>query len=112
MISEDRQTVAAVAHGDFDGETQMTGDKLVRGITVAVLAPTFGEVILLVSFEHLETPDVVEITFTASASNERWFTPCSNCEARELSLNAHFSRSVVRGWIYRLPLEDLSRLTK
>src|SRR4051812_49787734 len=77
----------------------MTCDELVRSVTVAVLAPTFGEVIFLVSFEHRETPDVVEITLTASASNERWFAPCSNGEARELSLNAHISRSVVESWI-------------
>jgi len=35
----------------------MARDKLIRGITVAVLAPTFGEAVLLVSFQHLEAPD-------------------------------------------------------
>jgi len=43
----------------------------VRGITVTVLAPTFGELVLLVPFERLETPDVVEIVFTDSISDER-----------------------------------------
>jgi hypothetical protein len=71
MISENGQTIAAAAHGDFGGETQMTCDKLVRGITVTVLAPTFGERVLLVPFEHLETPDVVQITLTDFISNER-----------------------------------------
>src|ERR1700730_2375230 len=65
------QTIAAVAHGDSRGETQMACDKLVRGITVTVLATTFGELVLLVPFEHLETPDVVQITLTDSIPNER-----------------------------------------
>jgi hypothetical protein len=38
MISETGQTIAAVAYGDFGGETQMACDKLVRSITVTTTA--------------------------------------------------------------------------
>ena len=67
----------------------MACDELVRGITVAELAPTFGKLILLLPLEHREASDLVEIAVAASASDEHRFAPCSNCEARELSLNAH-----------------------
>jgi hypothetical protein len=73
----------------------MTRDKLVRGIAIAAFAPAFGEFILLVPFEQGKALDVVEIIFAASIPGERRLTPCSSCEARELSLNAHISRSVV-----------------
>ncbi|WP_334408015.1 hypothetical protein [Bradyrhizobium sp. AZCC 2289] len=86
----------------------MTCDKLIRGITVAVLAPAFGEPVLLVSFEHLEAPDVVEITFAASISGKRWCVPCSSCEARELSLNAHFSHSAVKVSFRHLKFERIT----
>src|ERR1700737_1418287 len=69
------KTVTAIAHGDFGGETQMTCDKLIRGISVAVLAPTFGEAVLLVSFQHLEAPDIAEITLAASISDKPWCVP-------------------------------------
>ncbi len=82
----------------------MTCDKLVRGIAVTVLAPTFGELVLLVPFEHLEAPDVVQITFTDSICDERWFTPGSRCEAPKLSLNAHIGPFVVEAG-FLLPLE-------
>jgi hypothetical protein len=77
----------------------MAGDKRVRGITVAVLAPTLCEFILLVSFEHRETPNVIQISLAASISSERGLAPCSSCEACELALNAHVSRSMVENWI-------------
>jgi hypothetical protein len=73
----------------------MTCNKLVRGVTVAVLAPAFGEPVLLVPFEHREATDVGEITVAASVSDKRRLTPCQSRDARELSLNAHVSRSVV-----------------
>jgi hypothetical protein len=73
----------------------MTCNKLVRGVTVAVLAPTFGQPVLLVPFEHRETSDVGEITSAASVSDKRRLTPCQSRDARELSLNVHVSRSVV-----------------
>jgi hypothetical protein len=37
----------------------MTCDKLVRGITVAAFAPSPGEFVLLLPFEHGKTPDLV-----------------------------------------------------
>ena len=70
------KTITAVTHGDLDRETQMTGDELVGGITVAVLAPAFGELIFLVPFEHREAPDVVEIGLPSSISDRRRLTPC------------------------------------
>jgi len=36
----------------------MTCNKPMRGITVTVLAPTFGELVLLVPFQQLETPGI------------------------------------------------------
>jgi hypothetical protein len=71
----------------------------VRGITVAVLAPTFGEVVFLVPFKHLETPDVTQITLADSISGEPHFIPGSRCEACELSLNAHNSSFVAENWV-------------
>src|SRR5882757_5706821 len=91
----DGKTVAAVTHGDLGGKTQMTGNEPVCGITVAMLAPTFGKPVLLVFFEHFEAPDIVEIAPTVAISDKGCFAPCSSCEARELSLNAHIIRSVV-----------------
>src|SRR5882672_2959048 len=97
MIFRNRQTIAAVADGGSDGETQMTCDKLVRCITVTVLAPTPGELILMVLFEHLETVDVVQITRIDAIPNEHQLIPGSRCEAYEFSLNAHISTSGVEG---------------
>src|SRR4029077_13172851 len=84
-----RQTVAPVAHGDLDRETQMTADKLVRGITIAMVAPTCCKRIFLVLLQHRETPDIVEIAPAAPASDERRFAPCWRGEARKLSLDTH-----------------------
>jgi hypothetical protein len=58
----DRQAVTAVAHGDAGYEAQMGGDKLVRGIAVAMLAPTLGEHVLLLRLQHGEQSDFFEIT--------------------------------------------------
>ena len=49
----------------------MTCDKLIGGIAVSVLAPTLGELVLLVPFEHLEAPNVGQITVTGSVSSKR-----------------------------------------
>jgi hypothetical protein len=73
-----------------------------------MLAPTFGEAVLLVSFEYLEAPDVVEITLAASISDKRWCVLCSSCEARELSFNAHFSHSAVKVSFRRSKLERIT----
>jgi len=67
----------------------------VRCITVTVLAPTFGEFVLMVLFEHLETVDVVQITRIDAIPNERQLFPGSRCEAYEFSLHAHISYSGV-----------------
>jgi len=61
-----------------------------------VFAPTPGERELLVPFEHLETPDVREITSTCSLSGERQFVPGDlNWKTSELALDAHIGSSVV-----------------
>jgi hypothetical protein len=49
----------------------MTCDDLIRGITIAAFAPTPGELIFLLLFEHGKAPDIGEITFTASISGNR-----------------------------------------
>jgi len=77
----------------------MTCDKLVRCITVTVLAPTLGELILLVPIEHLETVDVVQITRIDAVPDERQWIPGSRCEAYEFSLNAHISSSGMENWM-------------
>ena len=78
----------------------MTCDKPVRGVAVTVLAPTFGERVLLVPFQHLKAPDIVPIIFIGSVSDERQFTPSSsNWKTYELSLNAHVRSSVVENWM-------------
>ncbi len=74
----------------------MTCDKLVGGIAVTVLAPTLSERVLLVPFEHLETPDVSQITPTGSLSGEGQFAPAGlNWKTSELSLDAHIGSFVV-----------------
>src|SRR5258707_5673742 len=74
----------------------MTCDELVGGIAVTVFAPTFGERVLLVPFEHLETPDVSQITSPGSGYSERQFTPSGwNWKTSELTLDAHIGSSIV-----------------
>ena len=87
----------------------MTCDKLVPGITVTALAPTFGELVLMVLFEHLETVDVVQITRIDAIPDGRQWIPGSRCEAYEFSLNAHISSSGVKAACL-LPLEGSSEL--
>jgi len=79
----------------------VTCNQLVGGITIAVLAPAPGEIKLLCSLEHCETPDGVEIAFATYVSSECWFEPCSSCEAGKLSFNGHVSRSLVEDRITR-----------
>jgi hypothetical protein len=87
----------------------MTRDKLVGGGAVTVLAPTFGERVLLVPLEHLETPDVVQITSAGSVSGERQLTRSSlNWKTPELSLDAHIGSSVVDVFC-RAKLERVTR---
>ena len=69
----------------------------------AAFAPAPGELILLLLFEHGKAPDVLKITSTMSVSGKRRL--CASCEARELSLNAHISRSVVENWTQSSPFE-------
>src|SRR6185312_16959547 len=80
--------VAAIAHGDLGNETEMAGDKLVRGVAIAVLAPIFGEHVFLLRLQHWEPPDFFQIpTQSAFSGDDRqrcsaghesalhWFTP-------------------------------------
>jgi hypothetical protein len=39
----------------------MAGDELVRGVTVAVLAPTLGEHVFFPALQHREPPDLAKI---------------------------------------------------
>src|SRR5258708_1155841 len=77
-------------------ETEVAREKVIWGMAVAGGGPRFGEGVLLVSFQHLEAPDIAEIALAASSSDKRRCVPCSSCEARELSFNAHFSHSAVK----------------
>src|SRR5229473_5201680 len=56
-----RQTIAAVVHRYFGGQTQMAGDDLVRSLAIAVLPPALGEPVLLLSLEERETSNVSQI---------------------------------------------------
>jgi len=89
----------------------MTCDKLVRGITVTALAPTFGELVLMVLFEHLETVDVVQITRIDAIPDEHQLIPGSRCEAYEFSLNAQISSSGVENCM-PAAARRLERITK
>ncbi len=55
------QAVAAIAHGDLGDETKMAGDKLVRGFTIAVLAPAACQHVFFLRLQHREPSDFVEI---------------------------------------------------
>jgi hypothetical protein len=83
----------------------------VRGIAVTVLAPTLGELVLMVLFEHLETVDVVQITRIDAIPDERQWIPGSRCEAYEFSLKAHISSSGVENCM-PAAARRLERITK
>src|SRR4029079_8124921 len=57
----DGKAIAAIAHGDARHETEMRGDELMRGVAVAMLAPTLGEHVLLLGLQHRELSDLFEI---------------------------------------------------
>ena len=57
----DRQAVAAIAHGDLGDETEMTGDELVRGFTIAVLTPAARQHVFLLRFQHREPADFFQV---------------------------------------------------
>jgi hypothetical protein len=65
-------------------------------MTVTVLAPTPGELVLLVLFEHLEAVDVVQIARIDAIPSVRQLIPGSRCEAYEFSLKAQISSSGVK----------------
>src|SRR6478735_390034 len=90
-----RQAVSAIAHRDFDDETQVTRNQLIGGATIAVLAPTPCELKLLFPFEHRETPDLVEIALATFISDDRWCSAGANCYAAKLSFNSHIRRSLM-----------------
>ena len=58
----DRQAIAPIAHSDFGYQPQMTGDELMRGIAVAVLAPALGQHVFFTRLQHREPPDFLEIS--------------------------------------------------
>jgi hypothetical protein len=58
----DRKFVAAIVPGDLGHESQMAGDELVRGVTVAVLAPALGQHVFFLALQHREPPDLLKIT--------------------------------------------------
>jgi hypothetical protein len=53
----------------------MARDKLIRRIAITVLAPAFGEPVFLVSFEHREPPDTVQIADTGFLAWCRQLSP-------------------------------------
>jgi hypothetical protein len=53
----------------------MAGDKLVRRIAIAVLAPAFGEHVFLVPFEHREPSDTVQVARTGFLACRRRLSP-------------------------------------
>ena len=48
----------------------MAGDELVRGVAIVVLAPTLGEHVFLLGFQHRKLADFAEVTGKAGFSIE------------------------------------------
>ena len=57
----DRQAVAAIAHGDLGHEPEMAGDELLCRVAIVMLAPTLGEHVFLLRFQHREFADLGEV---------------------------------------------------
>ena len=57
----DRQAIAAIPHGDLGDQPQMTGDQAMRGLGILMLAPTAGEHVFLVRFQHRELANILQI---------------------------------------------------
>src|SRR5262249_19389227 len=61
----DRQTVAAIAPGDFGDEPQMASDEPVRGILITALTPALSQHVFFLRVQHRETPDFLKIMVDA-----------------------------------------------
>jgi hypothetical protein len=57
-----RQSVAAIAHGYLGHEPEMAGDKVMCRVAIVVLAPAFGEHVLLLGFQHRKFADLGEVS--------------------------------------------------
>ena len=77
----DRQAVAAIAHGDLGHEPEMAGDKVMCRVAIVMFAPTLGEHVFLLGFQHREFADLGEVTGKAGFSIEN----------RQGSCTGHFS---------------------
>src|SRR6266567_6742431 len=61
----DRQTVAAIAPGDFSGEPQMANDEPVSSVAITGLTPALGQLAFLLRVQHREPPDFLKIMIAA-----------------------------------------------
>ena len=57
----DRQTIAAIAHGDLSHESQMAGHETMGGLAILVLLVPLGEHVLFLRLKHRKAPDLLEI---------------------------------------------------
>ena len=64
------QTVAAVTHRYFCSQPQMAFDKLVGCFAITLLAPAFGELILMVPLENRETTNVRQVVLAGAAAGK------------------------------------------
>src|SRR6516164_6688437 len=61
----DRQTVAAIASGDFGDQPQMADDEPVSGVAITVLTPALSQLVLLPRVQHREPLDLLKVTVDA-----------------------------------------------
>jgi hypothetical protein len=62
----DRQTIAAIAHGDLGHQPQMRRHKLMRSVAVFMLPPALGEHIFLRRLQHRELTDFRKVAAEAA----------------------------------------------
>ena len=59
------QPVAAIAHGNFGGQSQVRRHHFVRRVGVLMVHPAFGQHIFFVRFQHRELADVLHVAVQA-----------------------------------------------
>src|SRR6516225_476905 len=64
QVSE-RQTVAAIASGEFDDQPQMADDEPMSGVAITVLTPALGQQVFVLRVQHREPLDLLEMTVDA-----------------------------------------------
>jgi hypothetical protein len=73
----DRQAVAAIAHGDLGHEPEMAGDKVMCRVAIVMFAPTLGEHVFLLGFQHRKFANLGEVSRKAGFSIENRQRSCT-----------------------------------